>query len=381
MLANGMRVVVLFGCAFAASACAAVGELPSARGIEGDSAAPATASACSSATAYSNESSGVAVLVLRDGRPVCEAYAEGMNRNTPHPLYSGTKGLVGLMAARAAGEGLLGLDDKVSDTLTEWRADPLKSQMTVRQLLSLSSGLATTGPRAAPGYAEAAATPAAHPPGTVFQYGPIVFQTFGELMTRKLKAAGRDLSPTGYIEQAVLAPIGVTAVTWGGPTAGPDPNLAAGASLAAADWAKVGELMRQPEEARRLGYDSTTFEAQGQPQGAYRGYGLTWWLATPLPASAREGLDPVARSVDLPQGAESGAVPSDLVVAAGAGGQRLYVSRSLRLVVVRFAAPPQLAAMFRNAQTPGARAEAAVRSGAFSDTEFIRLLLADLSGK
>lgn len=341
---------------------------------------PSTAAdPCAPAAAYSQTHDGVALLVMRDGAVVCEAYVGEASRTRPQLLFSGTKGLVGLMAAKAAGQGLLTLDEKVADTLTEWRSDPQKSQMTIRHLLSLSSGLATTGPRAAPGYAEAAATPAAHAPGEVFQYGPLVFQTFGEVMKRKLAASGSSLSPSQYIERDVLAPIGARIAEWGGPTAGPDPNIAAGARMNAEDWAKVGELMRRPDEAKRVGLDPVVYEAQGQPQGAYAAYGLTWWLATPLPASARDGLDPVARTVDLPQGAQDGRVPVDLVVAAGAGGQRLYVSRSKRLVVVRFAEPPQLAALFNRAQqNPAARAEAAVRSGAFSDTEFFEQVLKGL---
>jgi CubicO group peptidase (beta-lactamase class C family) len=151
--------------------------------------------------------------------------------------------------------------------------------------------------------------------------------------------------------------------------------------MSADDWAKVGDLMLRPSEARRINLDPNVYEAQGRPQGAYPGYGLTWWLATPLQASVREGLDPVARSIDLPQGALAKDVPVDLIVAAGAGGQRLYVSRSLGLVVVRFADDPNLAARFQATQTgsqSGTAAAAAVRSEAFSDTELVKRLIAAL---
>lgn len=332
--------------------------------------------ACSAPWAYSAEHNGSALLIVRNGTRVCERYAADLDAAKPHALYSGTKGFNGMMAAAAVADGLLTLDEKASDTLTEWRGDPLREPIKIRHLLSLSSGLATTGPRAAPGFREAAQTPGQHPPGEHFAYGPIVFQTFGEILTRKLAAKGLDPSPTAYLERRILDPLSISVAQWGGPTAGSDPNLAAGANMSAADWAVFGELVRDPARARALKLEPTAYEAQFKPQGAYAGYGLTWWLATPLDAEAREGLDPVARSIDLPQGARAGVVPADLVVAAGAGGQRLYISRSLGLVVVRFADVPDLAARFARAQDPASRSAAAVGSGQFSDTAFMREVLA-----
>lgn len=336
---------------------------------------------CSAAAAYSKDNHGVTLLVIQRGQLVCENYASDYARDTPHALFSGTKGLNGLMAAAAAADGMLSLDEPVSNTLTEWKTDPVKSRITIRQLLSLSSGLTTVGPRAAPGFAEAAATPAQYPAGERFAYGPVVFQTFGEVMRRKLVSRGLGDSPTDYLDRRVLQPIGAGVTAWAGPTIGPDPNIAAGAQMSAADWARVGDLMLRPSEARRINLDTEVYEAQAKPQGAYAGYGLTWWLSTPLPQSARDGLDPVARSIDLPQGADAGEVPDDLVVAAGAGGQRLYISRSLDLVVVRFAADPNLAARFQAAQSGAApsAAAAAVRSEAFSDTELVKRVIAAIS--
>lgn len=376
MLGLGARLLGTLVLVLAGSSCASRESLPS-----GTTAASATQQGdCSAATAYSTDNHGVALLVIQRGQLVCENYTSDYTRDTPHALFSGTKGLNGLMAAAAAADGMLSLDEPVSETLTEWKADPFKSHITIRHLLSLSSGLTTVGPRAAPGFAEAAATPAQHPPGERFAYGPVVFQTFGEVMRRKLQARGLGDSPTDYLDRRVLQPIGARVTAWAGPTVGPDPNIAAGAQMSAVDWAKVGDLMLRPSEARRINLDAGVYESQAQPQGAYGGYGLTWWLSTPLPPSAREGLDPVARSIDLPQGSAAGEVPDDLVVAAGAGGQRLYISRSRDLVVVRFADDPNLATRFQAAQSGAApnAAAAAVRSEAFSDTELVKRVIAAL---
>jgi CubicO group peptidase (beta-lactamase class C family) len=70
-----------------------------------------------------------------------ERYDNGWSRNLPHPLASGSKSFVGVLAMMAVEDGLLSLDEKAADTLTEWKDDPRKSRITVRQLLNLSSGL------------------------------------------------------------------------------------------------------------------------------------------------------------------------------------------------------------------------------------------------
>src|SRR3546814_16702676 len=57
-------------------------------------------------------------------------------------------------------------------------------------------------------------------------------------------------------------------------------------------------------------------------------YGLTWWLPRSTPA-----VDIVTWSTDITSHAAE--LPADMVVAAGAGDQRLYIIPSLRLPIVR----------------------------------------------
>ena len=63
-------------------------------------------------------------------------------RNTPQRIYSGTKAFWNLAALAAAEDGILDLDERVADTIAAWRKDPRKSQVTIRQLLDFSCGLA-----------------------------------------------------------------------------------------------------------------------------------------------------------------------------------------------------------------------------------------------
>ena len=86
---------------------------------------------------YSHSQHGTGLLVMVRGEVLFEDYAEGWNADKPHLLASGTKSFCGVMAACAVHDGMLTLDEKVADTLTEWKEDKRKSQVTIRQLLSL----------------------------------------------------------------------------------------------------------------------------------------------------------------------------------------------------------------------------------------------------
>jgi CubicO group peptidase (beta-lactamase class C family) len=105
------------------------------------------------AAAYSAAREGVSFVVLVDRRVVFEEYANGASAASAHEHASGTKSFSGVMAAAAVKDGLLALDERVSDTLPEWRSDPRKREVTLRQLLSLTSGVnpvsaeVPTGPR------------------------------------------------------------------------------------------------------------------------------------------------------------------------------------------------------------------------------------------
>src|SRR5262245_51283614 len=91
---------------------------------------------CARAAKYSESRRGSAMLVIQNGRTVFEHYANGGSANRRWPIFSGTKSFWGIAALAAAQEGLFKLDDPASDTITEWKNDPRKSQITIRQVLS-----------------------------------------------------------------------------------------------------------------------------------------------------------------------------------------------------------------------------------------------------
>jgi CubicO group peptidase (beta-lactamase class C family) len=273
------------------------------------------------AAEYSAGKRGSSLLVMKEGKVVFERYAEGRTPDEATQIYSGTKSFWGVAVMVAVGEGKLSLDELASDTLQEWKTDPRKAKITLRQLLDLTSGLDPAArklrsPKTTRKYETALAVETLSDPGQVYRYGPSHFYALGELLKRKL-----GVSPLAYLKEKLLDPIGLEVGSWKSDAAG-DPHMPAGASLNAREWIKFGELIRLGgawQGKQLVQRDLLTKCFQGSK--ANPAYGLTFWL----PAA---GLDP--------SGAKShGLEPKDLVFAAGFANQRLYVLPSQGLVVVR----------------------------------------------
>jgi len=314
--------------------------------------------ACQRAIAMSDADRGLAVLVLKDGEPVCSSPRPTLDQ--PHELWSGTKSFLGIMAAIAAKDGLLSLDEPAAATLTEWQDDPQREKITLRHLLSMTSGHKSRVGRP-PGYGKAVASDIAAPPGSKFLYGPVPSQIFGEVMRLKLQAYGKSGGPKEYLEEHLFAPLGIEDYSWRN---GPDkqPLMPQGVVMSARDWAKFGEFVRSGGQIGGTQIvDPDTFEALFEGGAANAAYGLSWWL--PRPSQSK---DAVTATTDIDDYADL--LPADMVVAAGAGNQRLYVIPSLGVTIVRLA-ELDLAAALRGDH------------GKWSDYEFIQLALEAVDAK
>ncbi|MGH9901952.1 MAG: hypothetical protein ACRD68_09095, partial [Pyrinomonadaceae bacterium] len=122
------------------------------------------------------------------------------------------------------------------------------------------------------------------------------------------------------------------------------PNLPSGAFLTAREWARFGQFILQGGrwEGKQL-VPRALLEECFKGTATNPAYGLTFWLNT---APARGGGAAVAdggegffgRRRETDHISEDGILPGgprDLVMAAGAGKQRLYVIPSLDMVIVR----------------------------------------------
>jgi CubicO group peptidase (beta-lactamase class C family) len=286
------------------------------------------------------------LLVIQHGKTLFDERQNG--GPAAMKIYSGTKGFWNAAALAAQQDGLLDLDERASATLPEWTGNARKSTITLRQLLNFSSGLEPAFSLHGDGFADrdavALRAPLVGSTGESFIYGPAALQVFHEVLKRKL--AGRNETPTHYLERRVLRPLGLGSQRYLADRAG-NPLLAAGFSMTASQWARMGK-----------------FVLRGGMDGAFRGSSANPMFSQGFWNNRLAG-SPGAREVDpedllhlkWPQQSWSRtclchSAPGDLVASIGSGGQRLYVIPSLDLIVVRLGYMTQ-----------------------FSDGQFLRLLL------
>lgn len=276
---------------------------------------------------FSAERGGANLLIARHGIVLAEAYVAG-GPSTRWPIGAGTRAFAALLAASLIEDGLMSLDEPVALTLGDWGAHPVKSMISIRMLLSGAAGIAfeRRGPR---DLITAIALEPADPPGVRFIDDAAPYVLLAEIARRKLEAAGRSGDPARYLTDRTLGPIGCTPMAW---TRWPDgaPRFDDGAAVSARSWAQAGELIRRQGvwRAQQLVDDNALREAvRGSFAEARAGFGL--WLAAPARGSQR------ALSVDSDLWRAASPAPTDLAMAAGDDGQRLYLSPSEGLVIVR----------------------------------------------
>ncbi|MFZ1221065.1 MAG: serine hydrolase domain-containing protein [Chthoniobacterales bacterium] len=302
--------------------------------------------AIQAAAAYSRSVGGTSFLAIQNGQTVLD-----QNANEPHKIYSGVKAFWCLAALVAAEDGLLSLDEEVSNTIDAWKNDPRKARITIRQLLDFSAGLEPVNGlhNNDPGDRDAIAIRASivASPGGRFIYGPAALQVFHAVLKQKLNGE----SPTRYLERRVLRRMGLGSQRYLTDSAG-NPLLAAGWLLSARQWAKMGELvLRGGAPVVSAGSLAECWRGSG----ANRAFSLGWWNNKAAPGGREFDIE---KMLVPPWHRQSWggtvlcrAAPAEVVACIGSYYQRLYVIPSMGLVVVRNGS-----------------------GGRFSDSQFLRLL-------
>ncbi len=300
--------------------------------VPGSSTAAPTEAALQLAWRYGQQSGTQSMVVMHDGNVVFEQYANGGSASRPQLLASGTKSFNGILAEAAVEDGLIRLDDRVADVVTEWKTDPQKAQITYRQLLTLTSGLTpgeSSDATKVPAWNVVLTVPMVTAPGAKFDYGSNQFICFAAALQRKLGTETYE----AYLKRRILDPLGINLV-WGVRCADGNPQVAGGGFMTARHWATFGEWVRREGDWNGKQIISKTHIAEcfiGTPQNP--AYGLTWWLREPVSPQLIQSI-PLLRT-EMADILTSTYIPDDFVMAAGLGKQRLYIIPSLKLVAVR----------------------------------------------
>jgi CubicO group peptidase (beta-lactamase class C family) len=284
-----------------------------------------------------------ALLVVRNDRLVYEWYARGVGARSRQGTASLAKALVvGLSLGVALTDGLIKLDDPAAKYIPQWKGDPKKARITVRQLGSHTSGLSDSttegvGNEDQPGWKgdfwkrlpppddpftlARDRTPLLFEPGGRFQYSNPGIGLLGYCVTAAIKG-GKHRDIRSLLKERVLKPIGVPDADWSAGygktfTVNSLPLVGAwgGASFTPRAAVRLGRLVlrRGDWDSRRL-LSREAVRQVTQDAGLPGHCGMGWWTNN---------------------GRRYPWLPRDAVWGAGAGDQVLLVVPSLKLIVVR----------------------------------------------
>lgn len=274
-----------------------------------DSVSPAEAgwdpARLEAAVAFAGERSTQALLIVLDGRILAER-RWGVAADFRRDVASCQKSVVALLVGQARSRGLLALGDTVSGHLGPgWSAAAPadEARITVRHLLTMTSGLDDRLRKAAE-------------PGTRWSYNTPAYHVL-QLVLEEVTGTGIDPLSRLWL----WAPIGATHSSW---YVRPGPGDALGRPqwgllMPARDMVRFGLMVERLGRWRSATVVDETYlaEALRPSQALNPAYGYLWWLNRQDPPRLFRGA------------------PADLVAAQGRHDQKIYVSRSRRLVVAR----------------------------------------------
>lgn len=222
-----------------------------------------------------------ALVVLKDGKVVAERYFD-------HPVgpigcMSITKAVASLAVGKLLDEGKIrSLDEPVATWFPEWRADALKARITLRQVLTHTSGLGhrMTGSELYGHHdmlAFAQGLEVEHEPGSQWEYNNAAFMLLAGIVQA---AAGTPIDD--YLEAKLFLPLGIVEWQWFRDEVG-HPDTFGGLALRPRDLAKIGQLMLDQGRWQGRQILSVRYVTEATAPGTRRsmGQGLSWMLRYP----------------------------------------------------------------------------------------------------
>jgi CubicO group peptidase (beta-lactamase class C family) len=224
------------------------------------------------------EASSDAVVILKDGHLIAD-WDFGRERGTIEAM-SATKSIVSLAIGRLIDTGKIkSVDQPVSEIYPEWKQGR-KRAITVRHLLSQTSGLQNVPMTPveiypSPDFVQLAlAAELSDEPGSKFSYNNKAVNLLAGVVQR---ASGMRMDK--YLGTEIFEPLGIKDVSWTLDPAG-NPHGMSGLQIRAIDLAKIGQMMLDlgSWKGKQILSKDWVEKSIAPSQDLYPAYGLLWWL-------------------------------------------------------------------------------------------------------
>lgn len=257
-------------------------------------------------------------IILVNGRIVMENYFNGHSATTPWYWASAGKTLTATVTGIAQEEGLLNINNKVSDYLgTGWTSAPLAKEnlITCKNLLCMNSGLNDAlGDNVEPANLQYVADA-----GTRWAYHNV----YVKLQDVVAEASGQTW--TNYFNTKLRDRIGMTGGAW----------IDSGDGLSVY-WSTSRNMARFGLLSLNKGnWDGTTIvnstyfnQATSTSQTLNQAYGYLWWL------NGKSSYRLPGLQFEF-NGTLMSNAPSDMYAALGKNDQKIYVVPSMKMVIIR----------------------------------------------
>lgn len=265
------------------------------------------------------------VLIAKDNKLVFEAYFDGYNATIPHDLRSASKSISSAMIGIAIDDGILeSVDQKLYEFIPatyQYTKDSLKTTITIKDLLTMSSGLDVNGIAEEGNYQESnnwlktvLEAPLVNEPGTYTDYGSANPFLLGIVLNERLE---KPLET--YMKQKLFEPLGITNYINQTDDNEATPYFGGGLHLTPRDMLKFGQLylnkgMWNGQRIISEEWVNDSFKKLTRLEDVKEKneYGYFWWHNTYIINGKK----------------------IESIEARGAGGQYIFVIPELEVVVV-----------------------------------------------
>ena len=281
------------------------------------------------------QTGGKALLVWHRGELVHETYADGVSATDRSKSFSMHKSILGLVAATMEADGLIALDDPISQYIDVYKKGSRKN-LTIRNMLQHETGLErysftppsldTLNMLLSDKVEKTALKAEIVENDPVFDYSNIGYQVAGAAIRVALEEKTSQ-TYAQYLSERLWKPAAAQDAYLWSETPDGAPRFYAGLQAVPRDWLNIGIMIAQNngEVLPRSAID--TVLTPSQPNA---GYGLGVWLGSP-----KDGLRAYGPSTNIKVPSAKPFSLPDTVFFDGFGGQRVYISQEEQLVIVR----------------------------------------------